>query len=123
MDTNEETLPKPEQEQVEPEQVEPEPKLEQAKEAKNPKRVMQGKRLAEYNRKKKEQIANSEVGVSPLSTAVGFSTTWSFTPFVFIGVLVVSGCAILYFKQRGENIELTPHVPESPIDDDDFQMA
>ena len=97
---------------------------------KNPKRVEQGKRLAEWNRKKKEakkkKVELESVETTPAETV---ETTPNYR--LIGGIVIVGGIAVglIYFIQRGtvestEEIEQPPkQEPKQEPIDDPFNMV
>jgi hypothetical protein len=115
----EETVVKQE-ETLEPKLVEKEEtpqvvkKTPQVVKKKNLKRVEQGKKLAELNRKRKKERLLAETP----------STEKTRTPHkVLFGALVVGGVvAVVYFIQRGKEVEEYAPVPQKKDDVDIFDM-
>ena len=116
---------------AEEEQSKSEPKLEPPK-TKNLKRVEQGKRLAEWNRKNKQKLLTkvseqneSIENVLPKNNNINY---WVLGGTIVVGGLVVG---VLYFTQRGAQVEASlptrqvqVHTPsESKPQADDFDMA
>ena len=95
---------------------------------KNPKRVEQGKKLAEWNRKKKEKkkVELESVETTPAETV---ETTPNYR--LIGGIVIVGGIAVglIYFIQRGtvestEEIEQPPkQEPKQEPIDDPFNMV
>ena len=80
---------------------------------KNPKRVEQGKRLAEWNKKNKQKLLTkvSEQIEPPIETSSQKNINyWFLGGTVVVGGLVIG---VLYFTQRGAQVE--PHVPTPQV--------
>ena len=82
---------------------------------KNPKRVEQGKRLAEHNRKMKLQLARMQQAESiEESTARNVTNTLDSRLLYAGGIVVLGGLAFLAY-QRFNNVSRTPEIQMSPV--------
>ena len=82
---------------------------------KNPKRVEQGKRLAEHNRKMKLQLAQMQQAESVEdSTARNVTNTLDSRLLYAGGIVLLGGLAFLAYK-RFNNVSRTPEIQMSPV--------
>ena len=81
---------------------------------KNPKRVEQGKRLAEHNRKMKLQLAQMQKAESTQESDSTATKTLDSRLLYAGGIVVLGGLAFLAYK-RFNNKSRTPEIQMSPV--------